>query len=461
MAPKAAAKVEKKIEKPDRDAFDKEMAQYQTDIEALQKKQQELTKKIDGRMGGKEEFQRKKDEFTSRMDELQEKIGALMAQKDTIFNEIKTTQNKGKDMKSELNNMKKSLGFNSVQEIDDAIADIEYKMWTETLTLKKEKEYIAQISQLRKRKPEFTVYANKEAEVQSFDTSGVGQMRASAAELTEKINALRDERRKVKEGRDKLVEERRAKQGDMPELFDEREGISKQLGAKIRERNAKRDEFYTAQREFNAKLQEEKAARWEKQKVERDVKNAEWEKSKLERQAEDGDEDLPFQDEINLVSQVMTYCKSLVKSEEKKEEKKTDTKFEVPEGSEMLVKKKDDDSLRVVVKGQKAKKGKAPEAAGKKKETGKFKHQLETLHLFGSVKLDPPLTADEIPALLEKLEGKLTELKTKQEDATKDLREKREEAKKKLAEAAANVEAAKKKLDSHVKAEKAKPAEEE
>jgi len=166
-------------------------------------------------MGGKEEFQRKKDEFTSRMDELQEKIGALMAQKDTIFNEIKTTQNKGKDMKSELNNMKKSLGFNSVQEIDDAIADIEYKMWTETLTLKKEKEYIAQISQLRKRKPEFTVYANKEAEVQSFDTSGVGQMRASAAELTEKINALRDERRKVKEGRDKLVEERRAKQGDM------------------------------------------------------------------------------------------------------------------------------------------------------------------------------------------------------------------------------------------------------
>jgi uncharacterized coiled-coil DUF342 family protein len=455
MAPKAAAKTEKKLERPDRDVFDKEMLQYQTNIEALQKKQQELTKKIEVKMGGKEEFQRKKDEFTARMDELQNQISTLMGQKDVIYNDIKSTQSKGKDMKSELNSMKKNLGYNSVKEIDDAIADIEYKMWTETLTLKKEKEYIAQISQLKKRKPEFTAYANKEAEVMSFDTSGVGQMRANAADLSEKINALRDERRKVKEGRDKLVEERRKKQGDMPELFDEREGISKQLGANIRERNAKRDEFYTNQREFNAKMMEEKNARWEKQQVERDVKNAEWEKQKLERQAEEGDEDLPFQDDINLVNQVITYCRSLVKGdEEKKEEKKTETKFDNPEGSMVVLgKKKDDGELKLVVKGQKAKKNR-DQAATKEKKSTTFKHQLETLHLFGSVKLDPPLSADEVPGLLEKLNQQLSELKEKQDDATKDIREKREEAKKKLAEAAANVEAAKKKLETRNKTDK-------
>merc|ERR1719502_2047419 len=80
---------------------------------------------------------------------------------------------------------------------------------------------------------------------------------------------------------------------------------------------------------------------------------------------------------------------------------------------------------------KKGKKGKGPKAAdadsGSKKP---IKHNAETFKLFDSLKLDPPLTVAQIPALLEKLEAQKAEYEAK----VKDWEQNKEEMKRKIKE---------------------------
>jgi uncharacterized coiled-coil DUF342 family protein len=45
-------------------------------------------------------------------------------------------------MREQLKKMKQSIGYGSVQEIDERIATIEFKLHTESVPLKEEKKYI-------------------------------------------------------------------------------------------------------------------------------------------------------------------------------------------------------------------------------------------------------------------------------------------------------------------------------
>merc|ERR1719198_1732450 len=81
----------------------------------------------------------------------------------------------------------------------------------------------------------------------------------------------------------------------------------------------------------------------------------------------------------------------------------------------------------------------APTAKGKKGKSNKhkekssskpIKHNAETFTLFAKLKLDAPITTEEIPDLLEKLEAQLEDYKTK----VSEWEEKREEMKRKILE---------------------------
>merc|ERR1712185_423511 len=77
--------------------------------------------------------------------------------------------------------------------------------------------------------------------------------------------------------------------------------------------------------------------------------------------------------------------------------------------------------------GKKGKSAKSTEADGSKKP---IKHNAETFKLFDSLKLDPPLTVAQIPALLEKLEAQKAEYEAK----VKDWEQNKEEMKRKIKE---------------------------
>merc|ERR1711920_1133862 len=99
-------------------------------------------------------------------------------------------------------------------------------------------------------------------------------------------------------------------------------------------------------------------------------------------------------------------------------------------------------------KGKKAKGKKTSKAEGSAKP---IKHNAETFRLFDQLKLDAPITTDEVPALLEKLEEKLADFQHK----VKVWEETKEEKKRKILEGIDDGE------DEKEAPEEEKPAENE
>merc|ERR1711957_619858 len=84
----------------------------------------------------------------------------------------------------------------------------------------------------------------------------------------------------------------------------------------------------------------------------------------------------------------------------------------------------------------KAKKSKSKNKGGAAPSGKSIKHNAETFQLFDKLKLDAPLTTDDVPGLLEKLEAQLEGYKAK----VKEWEEKREEMKKAIIDGIADLE---------------------
>merc|ERR1719408_793683 len=103
-------------------------------------------------------------------EELQKKIGDKVAE--------------GKQMRQELNKMKKSVGYTNTEQIDERIADIEFTLWTSSVSLKEEKKMLAEMQELKKTKPKVSHVHKMEADVENFD---------SGLPIREQINKLNEQ----------------------------------------------------------------------------------------------------------------------------------------------------------------------------------------------------------------------------------------------------------------------------
>merc|ERR1712228_1111456 len=194
-----------------------------------------------------------------------------------------------------------------------------------------------------------------------------------------------------------------SKMGDLPELIGEREELSRQIQEKIKERNEIRKERKDAEDAHYNYKQLIRRIKQERAQEERIKRQTEYEERKRLREADKLDEQ-PYVQEIALVLQCIAFCYSLTQAKgpvEKKEEK--EVKHDVPKGGEVLASKADRDMeyyFEPTARGKKGKsKAKKDEGEGKAKP---IKHNAETFQLFDKLKLDAPITTDDVPALLEK-----------------------------------------------------------
>merc|ERR1712045_695875 len=196
------------------------------------------------------------------------------------------------------------------------------------------------------------------------------------------------------------------------------------------ERNQIRDDYRAKEKEYNDYLYKQRQERKERQWKEQQERDAVMAMERKQRMAEKLD-DQPYVAEITLVEQTILFCKGLVPAkdkEQKTEEKKT--VFDNPDNTEVLLKKEDRDEYYFVPTAKK--KGKSKQKAGKPEAGGNkpIKHNAETFRLFDQLKLNAPITTDEIPAVLEKLEVKLEEYN----DKVKEWEQKKEERKRMILE---------------------------
>jgi len=366
-----------------------------------------LSKKIDARSTGKDEFFTAKNELRKKMDDCQAVVDKCVKDKETISKQLGDQAAAEKEKRQELNSAKRKLAYQTEDEIDQAISEMEFRMMTGTMPLKEEKETLKQISELKKSKQKIREVKGLEAKVE-----GGGDLASKALPLKEQREVLNEKIREAKEEKKnysaqygKLMEMRNKQMQDMPDLFEKRGELSKEIGEKVKERNSLRDAFREKERAYNAYLAEQRAIRAERARAEREKRNAEWEERKKARELEKAEEQ-PFLTETTLIEQTIAWCKAQMPKEEtaKTEEKKV-TEYNNPEGAKILQKKNDREEEFYFAPTKR----KGPKAGGGKKKatSNAIKHNVETFKLFDTLKLDAPITTDEIPALLEKLDSQL------------------------------------------------------
>lgn len=434
-----------KVEAPDRTILEEGLAKIQEKIQALQAKQALLSTTITERSGGKDDFMTKKSELRGKLDELQGKISKLMERKSELQAAIGDKRQEGVEMRNQLNKMKKSIGFTSEADIDERIASLEFKLWTDTVSLKEEKEMLKEMQELRKNRPKVSQVNKMEDSLQNRDT---GKSYKEQIEIiNQQVTVYRDAKRAVSEEFSALMESRKEQMGDLPKIFEQREELSKQIQELIKERNELRDEFREKEKEYNRYRNELRQARQEKIQEERNAREEQYAKARRLKMAEKLDTQ-PHIQEMTLLEQTILFCKSLTASKgvEEKQEKK-EISHDNPEGTQVLAKKEDRDEFYFVPTAKKKSKNKNKGAKGEGASKA-IKHNAETFRLFDALKVDAPITTDDIPQTLEKLEAKLEDYTEK----VKQWEQQREEMKRKILEEGYDPEADKKES----KAEEAK-----
>jgi len=417
-----------KMDPPDQDAFNEKIQNIQTEIDKLQTQQSAITAKINERSGGKEDFFQKKAEIRAELDAVSARMDEIQGKKEGIQKTIGDSQQQAKDMRKELNSMKKSIGFTSEAEIDERIASIEFKLWTESIPLKEEKKLLAEIQDLKKSKPK--VLQMNQMEGKLTGSEAAAPLKEQNKALNESLAGLRDQKREIQARLAEITEARKAQLGDTPQLIEERETIGGKIREKIQERNQARDEFGEAKREFAKWQAEQRRVRSEKIQAEREKRQAEWDMQRREREVEKLDEQ-PYISEITLIEQTIKFCKSLLpKGETEQKEEKSEVVYDNPEGSQVLIKKSDRDEWYFTpTKKGKGAKTKGKDAKGDSGASSKpIKHNAETFRLFDQLKIDAPITTGDIPAALAKLEEEMASYQEK----IKQWEETREETKRKI-----------------------------
>jgi uncharacterized coiled-coil DUF342 family protein len=404
-----------RIPAPDREAFDEKTKAIQDAIDKLQAEQRSITDSINKRSGGKDEFYSKKAELRGQLDEFSQKINALQEKKEAIQKDMGEKRAEGIQRKNDLTKMKKSIGYTSEEDIDQRIASIEFKLWTDTVPLKEEKKLLQEIQELKRNRPKVSQVKKLEGDLSSFNSDSSLSLKEQVKEINEQVRNWLDAKKKVSEKMTELTEGRKAQLGDMPEQIARREKINEEIQAKIKERNDIRDEFRKQEKEFQQALREKRDAQRAKAEEERAKRNAEWEVRRKEREAEKLNEQ-PHVAEITLIEQTIAFCKSLTATKDKEEKtEKKDTVHNNPEGTVVLGKKDDRDEFWFAPTKEKKSKGK--QTKGKEAGAGKpIKHNAVTFALFDQLKLDAPITVDDIPGTLEKLETQMEMYQSKVKD---------------------------------------------
>merc|ERR1712060_770029 len=346
------------VEQPDRAENDAKMQKVQDEISALQKKQQDLTTKIQQHSGGKDEFHKQQDEIRAELDVISAKMDALMEKKNELNAAMGNSKEEGIKMKDELHKMQKSIGYNSEVDIDQRIATIEFKLNTESIPLKEEKKYLLELQELKRNRPKVSKVNKLEGDLTAFkEGSSQADMKATIQEINAAMAKHREEKKILQEKIGKIREARDAKFGDVPKWFEERKALGEQVQEKIKEKNVVRDEFRAKEKEYYAYLAEVRKVRQEKYQEERKQWEKEREQQNKLKKAERLEEQ-PYVAEITLIEQTIAFCNSLTqkKAEDAKEEKK-EIAHNNPEGTQVLMKKEDRDNemYMVPLKGKKGK----------------------------------------------------------------------------------------------------------
>lgn len=421
-------------QKPEDAAYNARIAEIDAKIDGKKTEMQKLQVVINQRSVGKEAYEEQRTALYDQMTAIKTERSALAEQRKALRDNEKQLKEKARSAERGLKDLLRSSESMNEEALTDKIAGIEYKLSISTMSLKEEKAMLQEMKKLRALKPQAqkitreleTARAAAASGEHSTDATTVGEQMTNLTERInklegesqvawEKIQALKEERKKQTSGVEKELEKKDKLKNEIDVFWAEKKGIFGEL-------KAAKDAYF----QFQRAEREAKSKRWEAERAKQD---AEWESERAKSELEKPN---PFLSEVTIVAQTLDWCKiQLGEKDEVAEAEKKDLDHVNPEGSKILISKKDRDmDMYIVPKGKKLRK-----KGGDKVKSSAIKHTADTFQVFEELKLTPPTSTEQIPALQEKLEKMLA-------DVNKKIADWEEERKKKVEEMKLQIEAA-------------------
>lgn len=376
---------------------------------------------------------KRRQELIAELSAIRQKQQGFKASRSSTQEKINALDSTLKARIAEQNTSRTRMPFKNVDEIDREIARLEKQVDSGSMRLVDEKKALADISSMRKQRKNF----------------------AGLDEAQKVINDLKAQIATLKKSMDSpesraLSDKYAAIQKELDEIKAQQDGVFKNLNALRDERtklHAEQQQKYTAIREIKDnyhkarkayKVYEDEAwkVRRERQRAEREAFDREKKKKIADKKLEEAS--MPaYTDEILTAQGLIrhfnpSYDFASLGLEDKKDQ---GPNFRAEVGRTIddsnmkgvkIVKKEDrEDDYFVGTGGKKGKKGKkgsntASPAPGTPTES-KINLSAGIIEDFAKVKIDPPMNQSDVPGIVEKLAGKITEWKKNQATKTEEV----------------------------------------
>jgi uncharacterized coiled-coil DUF342 family protein len=382
----------------------------------------------------------------SKLREINERTRKIYEQKKTIQNKLKSVNDDRQAREEKIREAKKALGLKRVLDtldgnlaaIDAEIKEIDARMETSTLGIKTEKELVAKIHQLNRKKEEVRqFYVLKEeisgdsdtatwvAELRALD-SDVAAARATEPEHVRELNKLRT----------KLD----AAGKDVPALVKQKNELYAKLDAAYATKEKSRQALAKEKRAAYEARQKQQEAREAARKAE----HAEYKAEQERRAAEKAASELaivPHAEEIETAERLVRYLlplqasnddaaadasSSSTNSTQNNKDNKDNNKdnkdkdngskpdpvaaaaAEAADGGAVVVINKRSENAARAKKANQKKRGGKKGGAGKKKKSDALQHHLETFAMFAKLGVTPPAKATDVASAIAALNAKKT-----------------------------------------------------
>ncbi|KAF7562499.1 hypothetical protein G7046_g1637 [Stylonectria norvegica] len=424
--------------KPDENVFKEELAKAEKDHKASMDRLGAVKAKIDIAMPNKNKdqpspTQKRRTELIAQANEIRNKQAGGKHARSSKLDEIKRLDEQVRSRITEQKTAKGKIPYKNAEEVDREIANLDKQVNSGVMKLVDEKKALAEISSLRKVRKNFGQFEDSQKQID--------ELRAKIKEIKDSMEdpeqkAMSEQYNKIQAELDTIKAEQDEAYKGLSSLRDERTKLQAEQQEKYTAIRKLKDDYYGQKKAYQAFEREARDKHRERQRAEHDRIIKERKKADAERRLADAS-DPAYLDEIRRANSLLQFLDPTHKVEKGPLVADTGLGAQAQrtvdesglKGCKIVSKKDRDEEYAPAAK--KGKKGKKAVAAPKS-----YSCPPSVVEDCTAMGIEPPMSAAEVPAVIEKVRAKLDNWKSDQETQTK-----------------RNIDAAKKQIEEIEKAE--------
>jgi len=409
--------------KPDEEVFKQEVAKLEKEHKAALDQYNAVKAKIESAVPNKEKespTQKRRQELIAQANEIRKKQGVGKLARTGKLDQIKRYDEQLRTRIAEQKTARSKVSFKSVDEIDQKIKQLDADVERGQMKLVDEKKALAEISSLRKLRKNFSAFDN--------DQKAIDDLKAKIKEIKDtmedpEVKAMSDEYNKIQAEIDTIKGEQDSVYKNLTSLRKERDELrNKQQGTWEAVKKYK-DNYHTQRKAALAWERQQREKRREREQEEHERYQKERKMARAQQMLAEAS-DPAFTEQIRRADNLARFFDPSHVAEVKSPlladkglgaaaQRKVATK--AFEGTKLVRKEdREEDYLPAAKKGKKGKKSNASETPA-----AKFSCPPSVMEDCTFIGLNPPMSAAEVPEVLEKVKAKIVQWKADQPEQTK------------------------------------------